>query len=785
MNVICAFCDIPCWSLETKKDCGVCKKNLNWCGNSCLFKCKQCNDQPQIEQLNDFQITDLFMASRVNNCQSFNSNYTIISNVCKALEKNELVLNPIYLDFCRIKSVKQIALRSFQSGMKKLKEMYKSTKASVLDNLKINKISSSNEVVKTWNSNVIRLFGPDRDKQHYSVEPNSPLANKYHFMVDMGNANWFYCMVYLSTIRKILSQRNKITGQGVRHLTQLNINNFYLLIFNEKNQNKGTTRMILPIRNQELFKQEKFIRVLDMTYGEIYQLIRQIFLGDLKLKDQQLATMILKLLDKDQETIQFLESKQHLLGDQFCSFLCNAELLENGGFKLNENWFIQKKSRSPKGLNQYQVKISAYETISYIMSVLFLAEPRHALGMWHSTVLAIKLIESGHLKFWQLFSTLDGAIKYGRLLPGANTLKKALSYESDVNKFIKPTVSSSTTLSSSSQTFISTSQTFQNQIVPNLIQPCEQPKRLAMPLVDSVLFIEPEKVFFNYMDAIQGDGCRPIYQPLIKCLFIEYLWLIVSNKTHIYSRNQSIEDLIHNSKGFLYIEPPKQQFVEGRKRTSEDDKLPAPQGFVGWGVINDANSLFRVLALALDFDEHCHGAFRTKLAEYFIKEFKESQLLKAPNDWLLFSQVAELNLNPKSLPEIYQIVQSYNDQASKTVLVNCTTNMPANIPAIFSFLADVNKLKIIIWNVGTKQIEKYEGKNFTETIYIAFRKGANLGENYFYLLREVGRSLNKPMITIVDSSSSTAINNNTMLESPNNVPELNGEFEYDDDNQEF
>lgn len=428
-------------------------------------------------------------------------------------------LSGLYNAFLDNVDWKTIVAEVLRTHLQPLRSHYKSVKAKLRHDFGFpeEEEGTSTGEPKGWSAKVKRLGQSDEDratwaKGKYASATRHALGNVDVCVLDFpDNADWFTAMVAMSLLRKHLVAGNIASGKSVQHLTVLNFQQgFSLFAVNSRHAGAGTTRMVWPMTRQpdhaEEYKSSSgpipFLRVLDLSYGELYQWT-QILTDKFHWPHDELAQAMLSIIrgGGDPALVQRLRKGKTSIGYPRCSFLYGWTL-KNGCLSLTKpDWYLSKKSRSAKNLSSRSV--TQYEVACYILSILFLAEPRHALGMWHACERALELVAEGRLSFAHLFSSLGGSIRYGRLLPGANVLGRALTH--DV-------------------------------------------KRLAMPLVDSVLRdmgTEESNLAEEYNAAkaiaakptlkIVASGnpfsdpsiaTLPVYQPLMKVLFVELLDLL-------------------------------------------------------------------------------------------------------------------------------------------------------------------------------------------------------------------------------------------------------------------
>jgi hypothetical protein len=644
---------------------------------------------------------DLFLLLHTVTAIDYDASESVMANARDALLRHRLNLGALYRAFCRDAGVKKIACEKFRAQMESLKALYKQLKAEILEDLLgTTKADDGSPGPTTWRAKALRLLQPDREKTHYAVTPESLIADAdCYWPIDVGDeTSWFRMMITLSTIRKVLTERNRSSGQSVRHLTVLQFDGFSLFVVNHKGGTQGTSRMVWPLRSPD--NAANVVRVLDMTYKEAYAVIDQIFLQQLGCTDSGLAALLLGVLRNDPGVIEELKGTTHALGSLFCSFLYGVGLGPRGEPRITrKNWCLSRKARAPKDLNKLDIEVSAYETACYILSILFLAEPRHALGMWRATLLALELVKGGHLTFRQLFGSLNGAIRHGRLLPGANVLGKVLA----------PSVSFRQVASGAHQDAI---QILGQGQMPAMVLRCNgKPKRLAMPLVDGVLLASPEGVEWNCVHAIQQDGTDPIYQPLMKALFLEFLYLV--------GRNADANDPTPCA-NFRELErlarqraraSGKERFVPTLPKPRDgSDRLNAPPGHVAWGVTPDLQSLFRSAALFLDGDECLYGEVQRRIASYLISKL-ETDRQRAT---ILIAEVASLVMGLRTLEELQAgYTDPHPNVAFQLALGRVSLAQRTNLDLVCTLLAEVCELRLLLFFGVGGELKAYgdEGPN--------------------------------------------------------------------------
>lgn len=415
----------------------------------------------------------------------------------------DLSLADAYDWFASSKVFKEHALDSYQMSYPQLYAAY-----SLIHSQLLNGMTPAPR--KTWGEDEVKKImkgGVSEDCLNiYAKLDSSASRADLGWMHFLRSPNWMEALVQLVILRKILNARFAKKQEAVQHLTLLHFEaGFTTLVFNQQSDRGGTTRMLLPVcdRTEQEYNRNEipFVRVLDMTYGDLWTLVT--LLLERFEHDRDLASTMLDVLAGNYGEETLYNRNPLRLGYWRCSFLYNV-VLEGNKLKLLDGWGLSKRSRKSADLD---ASVTVYEAIHYVLTILFLAEPRHALGMWHATLRSLNLIANGHLTFEHLFSALGGKIRFGRLLPGANVLGKA---------------------------------------------PDASMKRVAMPLVDSVngKIAAPTNVP-NFGELIQfkskakitiDEGetayesssdhiiCKGVYQPLLKVLFIEFLYLLSTHE---------------------------------------------------------------------------------------------------------------------------------------------------------------------------------------------------------------------------------------------------------------
>lgn len=257
--------------------------------------------------------------------------------------------------------------------------------------------------------------------------------------VDMTRSSWLDAMLLLCELRTKINARHSEGegGHAVWNLCQLAFNGCSVLVLNHKTSaGDGTTRMLWPLRlgNEAHDYRDHQLRVADLTYGELTQLVLDVLLPAFRKDHAALARLLLGVLEGTGSAIGQLRSTQCQVSRLRCSFLRGVVGTEEGP-RLCARWWLTRKSLSSV---ECDVRPSAYELSVNLLSILFLAEPRHARVMYPATQALLGLVASGHLTFHHVFSTLGGAIAHGRLLPGANVLGPPLRLTPEKKRLAMP-----------------------------------------------------------------------------------------------------------------------------------------------------------------------------------------------------------------------------------------------------------------------------------------------------------------------------------------------------------
>jgi hypothetical protein len=255
--------------------------------------------------------------------------------------------------------------------------------------------------------------------------------------VDMSRSGWLDTMLLLCELRSKVNARHGDGAHAVWNLCQLAFTGCTVLVLNHKTlAGTGTTRMLWPIRLESDGHdyRDHQVRVADLTYGELTQLVMEVLLPAFKKDHAALAQLLLGLLEGTGSAIGELRSTQCRISRLRCSFL-RGVVGADEGLRLCSRWWLTRKSLSSL---ECDFRPTAYEISVNLLSILFLAEPRHARVMYPATKALLGLVASGHLTFHHVFSTLGGVIAHGRLLPGANVLGPPLRLTPDKKRLAMP-----------------------------------------------------------------------------------------------------------------------------------------------------------------------------------------------------------------------------------------------------------------------------------------------------------------------------------------------------------
>ncbi len=547
----------------------------------------------------------------------YSNRSTLIRQACEQLQNRCFRLGPAYTAFCAHEESKKHLAECFRTQFATLKQRYRATKRELIELLLENtKPTQSHEI--NWRNKVEKLLASnDRSKPHYDLNiEGHPLANEHWFVVNVnGYLDWFKAMITLSTVRKVLSEKNRVTAHAIKHLTVLNWEHFCVIAFNYKDKNSGTTRMLWPLtRPDTTLESYNRLRVADMSYSDVYKIIRDVLLPNCPGppsqtgKDSILAQYILGVLNNEEGIVNQLLSIKSGLGSITCSFIYGLCFDGNSLKIIDSKWNLSKRARASKDLNHLGIEVTLYEAICYILSIILLAEPRHSLGMWQATIRSIELVNNGFLTFEQLFGSLNGAIQHGRLLPGANVLSSTLNARVSLNDVLdlnKKCLARGLD---------------DNQLPPIVVDCRRKPKRLAMPLVDSLLCNEEPDIFpWDVAVALNHNATDPMFQPLIKVLFIEFLSVVTDHAETPYKNAQEFLEM-HKAMSAL-INPPSLRPPPKERFHQQNPLLWAPEGWSAWDVEHDSNSFSRALALLIEKDWNKHGAIRLQAADQLLSEF--------------------------------------------------------------------------------------------------------------------------------------------------------------------
>ncbi len=457
---------------------------------------------------------------------------------CLSLLKVGGCLGPLYKSFLQCTKAKKHCFDVLGLLLTEMKYIDKLAKQSIINQLLTEKKTSMMDCLqeddeeqkqpqKVWSKQVVKLSGiVHKDQSEYAIENFSTLC-----ILDMTakDACWFKAMAAMKVVRKLVNAHHATTHRSVWHLSILEFGDFQVFAVNQKSSNgKGTTRILWPMTKsvaiaskEEAYLRWSKIRVLDMSYGDLSSIIMNIFLPKFKNNDASLAKCMLGILDNhlDSQSLNELEQTQISLGLQRCASIKGMRLNQDTGhLEIDKIWWVSKKSVMPMDLDGLGVKVTLYESICNILAILFIAEPRHAMAMYPTTVLQLKDVVDGRLTFEDLLSSLDDEIQHGRLLPGANVLGPPLRNVESKTKF--------------------KAQETLDKIVRN-INPRDNKKydltvkcpikSFAMKLADSPVYVINLDEFVDYnvsiIHAIDAGkiSILPLYEPSMKSLFSIFL----------------------------------------------------------------------------------------------------------------------------------------------------------------------------------------------------------------------------------------------------------------------
>ncbi len=158
-------------------------------------------------------------------------------------------------------------------------------------------------------------------------------------------------------------------------------------------------------------------------------------------------------------------------------------------------------------------------------------------------------------------------------------------------------------------------------------------KRLAMPLVDSVMASQPQGAELSVADAIAENGLRSVYQPLMKVLFIQFLALLTANRDSCSTGLRKFGTKVHPQVKHLFgtlrpreslMRPPQE------RRVPHGLHNPRPDAFKIWYVEQDTNAFCRVLALAIYRDEEQFRGLRRTLVMGLLERIEGTDIAQRP-----------------------------------------------------------------------------------------------------------------------------------------------------------
>ncbi|WP_437727598.1 hypothetical protein [Sorangium sp. So ce861] len=260
-------------------------------------------------------------------------------------------------------------------------------------------------------------------------------------VVDMTRSTGFDAMLHLCSVRERLNARHAQELVAVRDLSILDFGSCDVFVVNHKNADgNGTTRMVWPIAlasDPHEFKDDQ-IRVLDLSYGDLASIVLGPLLTAVRDGARCAEYMLSILAGTPNRRLEGAVGNVPIrLGQRRCSFLRGARL-DSSGVLLCDRWWLTRKSKQPFDLDKAGFRTTASAVLCNLLSILFLAEPRHARVMYEATKIQLELVADGLLSFQDLFSHLGGGIRHGRLLPGANVLGAPLGGTPETKRAAMP-----------------------------------------------------------------------------------------------------------------------------------------------------------------------------------------------------------------------------------------------------------------------------------------------------------------------------------------------------------
>lgn len=458
---------------------------------------------------------------------------TLIGSAKDLIGKGELRLGTLYRRFLASADAKQLAEGLFAVRIRQIDRRYKELKAQFLGDT----TSKAHKAPKSWQEKV-QGIGKASNKPYGMLDlanVNTPQDGSLVFadvnddvaVVDLSSSklvDWLSLSVILTMIRKRFVARWQQRKGNHRHVTVVVLPgegppSFWALNTKDEHGN-GTTRILLPLRAEPPAGKRTYsrIRLLDLTYEQLGELIAKHEEDETELQ-KSLATLLCTLGGGDARTLGRVllalmspfASEQAECREALAKFgvpvprmhcvLFRGAMLKDYQYKsqakykipvFDEGWDIKRAPKTGPGAKILNTSIPALDLAYYFLGIM-VAEARHARGVYVSTVDLLELVAAGLIQPADLFSSLDGNIEHGWLLPGANFLGGTMP--------------------------------------PEL-------KRLAMPLVGSVgrsvTSVEhvPDPIRARVGEILErygddettiDDPSHPVYQVLMKCLFITLL----------------------------------------------------------------------------------------------------------------------------------------------------------------------------------------------------------------------------------------------------------------------
>jgi len=294
-------------------------------------------------------------------------------------------------------------------------------------------ILSSSGASESWSEELERFSNKSASATTYTAADLPAYC-----IVDMtDNACWLKATAIGADIRNRVVATHKETGMPIKHLTFYKFDGCVVIAVNSKTwDGSGTTRMQCLVTKSPQIVEKDFgvlkdcqLRVLDLSYRDMARLTLNLC-QEIETKEAcsksaahaQLGQLILGVLENDPTSIETLKKTSMNVGLQYTSFLKGVRINSKGELELDDIFWLSKKSKSVKNLDDLGFKMTGYETVCNLLSIILIAETRHSLAMYPSTLMMLHEVAEGRLTFEHMFSNANGAIQCGRLLPGANVL---------------------------------------------------------------------------------------------------------------------------------------------------------------------------------------------------------------------------------------------------------------------------------------------------------------------------------------------------------------------------